>query len=194
MLLIVLIVAGSGAWFLFDGLVSYPGSNVRWTAHSELKDKYGDKTPELDKAWKDLTKQKGWDPTPPKKFYNSGDIHTQLILGGLLLIAGGLCAAHYFRSLPTTTQLDQGVIILPDGRKIALTKIVSISRKRWDNKGIADLVYEAGRGVNKKFLLDDYKYIGAEAILKEAESVLAGKQASPAPAPEEPKGPAQDIF
>lgn len=185
MLLIILIVAGSGAWFMFDGLVTYPGSNVRWTAHSELKEIHGDKTPALETAWKELTRQKGWDPIPPKKFYSKDDINTQLILGGLLLVAGAFCATHYFRSLPTTTQFHDGVITLPDGRRIALTQIVSISKKRWDNKGIADLVYEEDR-VSRKFIIDDYKYIGGEAILKEAEASLASRQPGGA-APANPK-------
>lgn len=194
MLLIILIVAGSGAWFLFDGLVSYPGSNVRWSAHDELKKQHGEKTPELDAAWKEVARQKGWDPAPPKKFHTPGDIQTQLVLGALGLLGGAICGWHYFRSLSTTTKLDHDIITLPDGSAVPLDKIVAISKKRWENKGIADLLYEAGRGAHKKFILDDYKYIGAEKILEAAEKTLAAK-APAEPSPPQPQDDSErDVF
>ena len=48
-----------------------------------------------------------------------------------------------------------------------------MSKKRWENKGIADLAYEAAPGKLQKFILDDYKFVGAAQILEAAEKSLA---------------------
>lgn len=181
MILMTLIVAGAGGWFLYDGLVGYPNNNVRAEVYLPLRDKLGKDTPELEKAWAEETKARGWSDSAPKKIYTSSDIRTQIIIAAVALLGAGLCARHYFSSLKTTTRLEEGKIFLPDGRMIPLDKVRGVSRKRWKNKGIADLVYEERPGRMRKFVLDDYKYIGAEQILLEAEKTLPGQQP---PAPE----------
>lgn len=187
MLLMTAIVAGAGCWFMYDGLVGYPNNNVRAEVYLPLRDRLGKDTPELEKAWADETKARGWSDTPPKKRYEAGDIRTQIIIASLALLGAGLCARHYFTSLKTTTRLEDGKILLPDGRVIPIDKVRSVSRKRWKNKGIADLVYEAGPGLRKRFVLDDYKYIGAEQILLEVEKALPPETApAPVPKPDEP--------
>ncbi len=177
-----LIVAGAGCWFMYDGLFGYPKNNVRAAVYLPLRDSLGKDTPELEKAWAEEARTRGWSDTPPKKMYSSGDIQTQIIIAAVALLGAGLCARHYFASLKTTTRLEEGKILLPDGRTIPLEKVRAVSRKRWKNKGIADLVYEAEPGRMKKFVLDDYKYIGAEQILLEAEKMLPQEPAEVSPA------------
>jgi len=172
MLLMVLIIGGAGCWFLYDGLWAWPQNNTRWAVYAPLKDQYGKDTPELEKAWTAAARERGWSDTPPKKEYKSGDLRTQIVISIAAFIGAGLCARHFFASLKTTTRLENDVIILPDKRKIPLHKVRSISMHRWKSKGIADLTYEAGPGQMRKFVLDDYKYIGAEEILKAAQKVL----------------------
>lgn len=172
MLLMTLIVAGAGCWFLYDGLVGYPNNNVRAAVYLPLRDKLGKDTPELEKAWAEETKARGWSDSAPKKIYDTSAIRTQIFIAIAALIGAGLCARHFFASLKTTTRFEDGKILLPDGRVILLSKVRAVSRKRWKNKGIADLVYEEKPGRMKRFILDDYKYIGAEQILLEVEKVL----------------------
>ncbi len=184
MLLMTFIAAAAGCWFLYDGLVGYPNNNVRAGVYLPLRDKLGKDTPELEKAWAEETKARGWSDTAPKKKYEAGDIRTQIIIAAAALLGAGLCARHYFRFLKTTTRLEDGKLLLPDGRVIPLGKVRAVSRKRWKNKGIADLVYEAGPGRMQRFVLDDYKYIGAEQILLEVEKALPQEGAPlPVPAP-----------
>jgi hypothetical protein len=186
MLLMTAIVAGAGCWFMYDGLVGYPKNNVRAAVYLPLRDSLGRDTPDLEKAWEDEARARGWSDTPPKKMYSAGDIQTQIVIASLALLGAGLCARHYFASLKTTTRLEDGKILLPDGRIIPLDKVRAVSRKRWKNKGIADLVYEAGPGRMKKILLDDYKYIGAEQILLEVEKGLPQEGATTSPAAPKP--------
>lgn len=172
MLLMMVVIAGAGCWFLYDGLLGYPQNNVRAKVYLPLRDKLGRDSPELEKAWAQETKARGWSDTAPKKIYSAGDMRTQILIAVVALLGAGLCARNYFVSLRTTTRLEGGVIFLPNGRQIPIDKVRGISMKRWKNKGIADLVYEAGPGSLKKFVLDDYKYVGAEEILKEVKNAL----------------------
>ncbi len=172
MLLITLIITGAGLWFLYDGLFGYPKNNVRAAVYLPLKEKLGADTPELDKAWTEAARERGWSDTPPKKEYSAGDIQIQIGIAIVALLGGAAAATHFLRSLNTTTRLEDGKILLPDRRVIAIDTVRSVSKRRWKSKGIADLVYEAGPGRLKRFILDDYKYIGADKILEEVEKVL----------------------
>jgi len=179
-IIMMVVLTGMGCWFLFDGLVAYPRNNAWASVYFDLKEKYGD-TPELEKAWEAAAKERNWSLEKPKKIYSEGDIRTQIILAIVVLIGAGLVFRHYRKSLPLTTRLENGVIILPDGRQIELTQVRALSKRRWESKGIADLAYEAAPGRNKKFILDDYKYIGAAQILAEVEKVLNVDHGDPEP-------------
>jgi len=172
MLLITLAIGGLGCWFLFDGLVTYPRNNVKAAIYFELREKYGEDTPELKEAWEDVRKERVWNTATPKKIYSPGDLQTQLILGAVTLLAAAGMMLYFFRALSQTTRLENGVIILPDGKTIEISKVQAVSKKRWENKGIADLAYELAPGKSARFILDDYKFVGAAQILEEVEKSL----------------------
>ena len=171
-LIMALALGGLGCWFLYDGLVAYPKNNVKAEIYLPLREKLGKDTPELEAAWAEIRKERNWNDKTPKKIYDEGDLQTQVVLGIITLLASAGILFYFYRSLPKTTRLEDGVIILPDGRRIELTKVRALSKKRWDNKGIADLAYESAPGKTTRFILDDYKYIGAAKILDEVEKVL----------------------
>jgi hypothetical protein len=179
MLIICAAMAGMGGWFLFDGSVAYPRNNVKATAYFELQDKYGKETPELKAAWEELRKEKTWNEKIPKKIYTEGDIRTQWILGGLTVLGAVGVFVYFLKCLPTTTRLENGVITLPNGTQIPIDQVSAVSRKRWENKGIADLVWEPEPGKYIRFVLDDYKYIGAATILEEVEKLLPAAEPPP---------------
>lgn len=185
-LIMAVALGGLGCWFLYDGLVAYPKNNVKAEIYLPLRDKLGKDTPELEAAWAEIRKERNWNDKTPKKIYDKGDLQTQIVLGILTLLASAGVLFYFYRSLPTTTRLENGVIILPDGRRIELTKIRALSKKRWDNKGIADLAYESSPGKTTRFVLDDYKYIGAATILDEVEKMLSPADPPPEAAEEKP--------
>jgi hypothetical protein len=178
MLMITVIVAGAGAWFLYDGLWAWPQNNVRWAVYAPLKAQHGEETAELEKAWVEAARERGWSETPPKKEYKAGDLLVQKIIAAVAFLAAILCLRHYFTSLKTTTRLENAIIYLPDGREVPLDKVRAVSLRRWKSKGIADLAYEAEPGRMKKFPLDDYKYVGAEKILEEVQARLPREPAA----------------
>lgn len=190
MQLICLAVAGLGFWFLYDGLIAWPANNVRATVYFDLKKQYGEDTPELDKAWETTAQERGWKTKKPKKIYGPSDLRTQIIFAVAALAGAGFCVFHYFKSLPQTTCLEKGTLILPGGKMIDITKIRTISKSRWDSKGIADLTYETTGGNRVKFIIDDYKFIGGAEILAEIEKVFVPLEEAPLPPIDEtPKAP-----
>jgi hypothetical protein len=168
-LLLILMCTGMGSWFLYDGLIAYPKNNVRAVEYFALRDNLGEKSPELETAWLAFARERGWRESPPKKIYSQDSLRTQLWLGlGALLVAGAV-GIHYLRSLSLTTRLVDDKIILPNRKSIPINQVRGISKKRWKNKGIADLVYEPRQGQSARFILDDYKFIGVAEILAEVE-------------------------
>lgn len=172
MLIIVAVTAGMGGWFLLDGLLVYPKNNERYPVYAELEEQLGADTPEFQEAWKTTSAERGWADTKPKPIYTDGEIRTQVILAILMWAGTAAILVHFFRSLPRTTRLEGKRLVLPDGREIDITTIRAVSKKRWESKSIADVVYEPSPGEVKKFLLDDYKFIGAAEILQEIEKTL----------------------
>ncbi|GAB4174669.1 MAG: hypothetical protein Fur0032_14410 [Terrimicrobiaceae bacterium] len=185
MLMILFAVSCLGCWFLFDGLVAYPRNNVKAEIYFRLQEQFGEGTPELKAAWEAVRKERVWNDSIPKKIYSQGDIQTQWVLGGVTLLVAVALVIHFFRSLPLTTCLNDGVITLPDGRKVEVARVRAVSKKRWKSKGIADLVYESAPGTGTRFILDDYKFVGAARILEEVEKYLT----PPAGHPDEPVHP-----
>lgn len=181
----MLIISGAlfamGAWFLFDGLVAYPNNNVRALAYAELEKLHGEESPELAQAWTQVAKENGWLEEKPKKLFTSGQIRTQVILALLTWGAAGATLLHFFRSLSQTTRFEGGTLHLPDGRGVALNTIRGLSKRRWQSRSIADFVYEPESGIPKRFILDDYKFIGVAEILKEVEKSLPPDICAPSP-------------
>jgi len=172
MLIVILATAGLGGWFLFDGLIAYPKSNERSAAYSQLQEKHGEDTPAFEEAWRAAAKENGWVEKKPKPIYEPGEIQTQILLATLTWLGTAACLFNFLRSLPTTTRLDGEILTLPDGRKIDIGTIRAVSKRRWESKSIADLIYEPAPGKPKRFVLDDYKYIGVAKILEQIECTM----------------------
>jgi len=55
-----------------------------------------------------------------------------------------------------------------------------MDRRKWVSKGIAYALYEEN-GKKRRLCLDDHKFAGCEAIIKEAESRIAARTAALTP-------------
>ncbi len=172
MWLMMAAAAGLGGWFLFDGLIAYPRHNQWASVYFELAAVHGKDTPELAEAWRKTSAGRNRPEDTPKKEYTSDEIQTQIILGALAWAAALAVFIHYRRSLPRLTRLEDGRIFLPDGREIPVSSVRAMSKRRWESKGIADFAYEPSPGRRGKFLIDDYKYAGADQIVAEIEKRL----------------------
>ena len=147
-----------GLWFLFDAKTGFPQSNERWVAHEKFK------TEERLSEWPGFAKEKGWNETPPHKFYKKADIMAQYVVAVLLFVASIIMFLYWLSQIKRIFQLETEAVILPGGISVPFSSITRINLKRWRSKGLATVYYSIN-GRQGKFILDDYKF-EAEPIHK----------------------------
>ena len=154
-------------WFFFDGLYTWPFSNVRWEAHQKLEQEN-----RLD-DWLALAKSKNWSPTPPHKFYNAAAVRQQYYFGAAMLVLGFGMLAYWSNQKSRTMKTDDEAVYTPSGVRVPFSAIVALDKKKWESKGLATVQYRID-GRAGQFVLDDYKF-NADAtrrILAEIDDAL----------------------
>ena len=159
-LLIAGFLAAFGSWFFFDGLIRYPAMHRQYLDYQRMKDAGGEnewhgRVPE-DKDEKDQTQQLEWGGTA---------------FAGAL-VALGVLGLNFNRRLRS----DDEAVYSERGKRVPFSAFTGVNRNKWDSKGIAIAYYENG-GKQRDLVIDDYKFAGAEEILKQIEAHLASKQA-----------------
>jgi hypothetical protein len=142
------VVAG---WFLWDGKVNWPRSNERWLAQDEFQ-KSGH-----DVEWPAYAASRGWTTEKPHKLYKSADLTMQLACSGLCAVLGVIALAYWFAQKGRVLKSDAEAVYAPAGMRVPFGAITGLGKKKWDEKGLATVLYEIG-GRKGKFVLDDYKF------------------------------------
>ena len=174
MLSMLLMISAIAAWFLVDGYVIWPAEAERYEAYAEIRDQMiedgmavDEESVDIRLKWREYAEKADLSPKVPKE-RTDGAIKEQLLIGWsmttiCLLYAGWIAWNH---KLSIRTEGD--TVIGASGQRVELDSITSIDRAKWENKGIAYAIYEAG-GKQKRLCLDDHKFAGAEVIILEAE-------------------------
>lgn len=170
MYLLLLFSFGMGGYFFYDGYIGYPKANER--AHAFLEHKEGKDGKKLSE-WPAFAASRGWvekDPGEPK---TEKDLRDQKIWGTGCCVLGVLVAGCFFYMKRFKITADENQIYPPRGEPVRFDAITGFDMRKWDKKGIAIANYtKSGRSM--KLVLDDWKYAGAEQILREAQTRLAG--------------------
>ncbi|MEI9895881.1 MAG: hypothetical protein WDN28_18905 [Chthoniobacter sp.] len=165
--LFLLAVAG---WFFWDGFVGYPHSNERWLAHEELV-KSGHET-----EWPAVAREHGWTEEVPHKFFQPIDLRTQWICGTFATLLGLVSLAYWLTQKGRVLRTDGEAVYSPAGTRIPFGSITGLGKKKWEDKGLATVLYKI-EGRKGRFLLDDYKFErdATHAILAEIEAKLLSR-------------------
>ena len=157
-LLIAIVCYGFALWSLYDGLVGYPAELERVRYYEELADRIPDKL-ERRAAWEAKAGEMGWPLADPKKTSKEieSDIQWQYGMALVAFIVGTAVLINYLRTRKSWVELDGNQLIASWGQTVPLDGIIEIDKKRWANKGIARVRYQAGEAV-RQFVLDDFKY------------------------------------
>jgi hypothetical protein len=170
-IIIASLLAALGGWFYYDGAIDYPRKNVRYDQFTAWEAE--GKTAEQTEA---LARERGWPAKKPEKRYSDSYLVGQFVMGHAS-VAGALAAAVWlalaFRRSPSA---DAEAAYGANGTRVPFAAIREIDRRKWENKGIAYALYEIG-GRRGRLTLDDYKYQGAEAIIRRAEEAIAARDA-----------------
>jgi hypothetical protein len=157
----LILLAGIGAWFLYDGFLNWPREFDLYTAR-HLKPPHG---------W--------W------------DIFLNKLLGILLPPAGVFALVWGWHQSRGEIRLSGRTLHVPGHPPIPLEKIDSIDKSRWDKKGIAIVEYVLDDGGKRTFRLDDYVYDRApiDEIYQIIEQTLGEPTAFPVIFPRAAKTP-----
>jgi hypothetical protein len=189
MVLMGFMIYASALWFLYDGYVAWPAETARHQELLKLSDELvaaGEaadlKDPAVERAWVRLAGERDW-PEKLPKHRTRGDLLGQRITGGIMLAGGLIFTAWVLWNHRRRIRAEGDLIIGASGERVTFDQIIATDRHKWNSKGIAYAIYEVN-GRQKRLTLDDHKFLGAEAILLEAERRIAARQAASGETPE----------
>ena len=172
---------GAALWFLYDGLYTWPAQREMAEAFlvfEEDNSELGQK--QLFDKWKETVAEKGWpagsagkQPTPygaPKKDY---DINGQFFFSGLAGLIGLFFVGRVLMNRGCWIEADDQGLRSSENREMKFEQVTKLDKKKWQNKGIAKVHYEAD-GRKDKIVLDDCNYVRdtTNAILRHLEAKI----------------------
>jgi len=179
--LVGLFCVGMALYCIYDGKVTYPAQRARALAYLEFKENHpemGEK--DLYAEWKEVTAEQGWDPGiagksktpygPPKK---PVDINGQFIMAAVIGLVGLFFLSKLLLNRGRWIEADDNGMRSSGNREVTYDQITALNKKKWQNKGIAKVLYEVD-GRKNKIVLDDcnYQRDTTNAILRHVESVI----------------------
>lgn len=168
-LMIAAFLAAFGLWFIYDGALGWPAKNKVHAAYEQMKEE-GRTTAE----WEEYSRKMGWPRKPPEHAYDADQIRQQFYLAGLAFAGGATALVILFLSSKRTVRADEEAAYGEKNQRVPFSSVTAVDKKKWDSKGIAIAHYRSQDGAGK-LVIDDYKYQGAEAILKRIEEHLENR-------------------
>jgi hypothetical protein len=195
MIFMFCMIFGSALWFLYDGYIMWPAEARRHTVYVELSDSLiasgkakEAKDASVVRAWEKRADSEGWPLKVPKE-RTAAALAEQRIIGGVMLVMALIFASWVAWNHRRSIRAEGDLVTGPSGEQVHLDTIVDMDRRKWASKGIAYAIYEVN-GKRRRLTLDDHKFLGAEAIILEAERRIAAR--AEAAAPTEPAAPAPE--
>jgi hypothetical protein len=202
-----------GLLFLHDGIWGYPKS----VALAQKKEWFTTEfLPSFDKAkqegrldlWIADAKAKslptGSDGEPPKwvthaaenkweedpKLYSDREIAEQFWVGYGCIAGALITGVVLLLNRGKLLRAEADHWITPEGAKIAFAEVFRIDKRKWEHKGLAYAWYRTPAGAEKRAVIDDLKFAGADLVLTRLLSRFSGelieKVSAPPPAEEAP--------
>ena len=159
MLMMFVMLAAFAGWFYKDFRWGYPKKAEIYAEYQKIIELADGKV-----QWTALSKARGWDDPPdeitPDKIGEQGKFAVGLGLGALAVLATFLVNRGKKLTADATS-------LTPPGRSesIPFTAVVRVDKTRWKHKGLAFAYYKNAAGVERKAVIDDLKYGGADQVL-----------------------------
>lgn len=172
MLMQMVFCVGFGLWFFYDGSVTYPKHNERIAQYKAAV--AGGETAK----WSAFAAKNGWPGQDHPAPYSSAELKTQFVLGAISVAAGAVTIIWLILGRRMKMSSDGQTVVGVHGERVPLEAFTSVDKRKWERKSIAYVFYEQD-GRRRRLTIDDYKFVGAEDILKQIEEHLAKKQPPP---------------
>jgi hypothetical protein len=181
-LAMLVLVFGFSAYFFYDWKIGYP--RKREISETFARMKAEGKEAEYAK----LAEEKGWPRNPEEKKPDQWDysIREQLVCGILAAVGGAIMLWFYIRTVRGSLSADAVSFSTADGQHVPFASAFRIDRRKWDHKGLAYVYYKDANGREKRAVIDDLIFGGADKVLARLEANFKGeivdlekKEASP---------------
>lgn len=169
MLMQTVFCVGFGLWFFHDGGVTYPKHNER-VAEYRAAVARGETA-----KWSDFALRHSWPGQDHPAPYSSAELKTQFVLGAISVAMGGVTIVWLLLGQRQKMSTDGQTVCGVRGERVPLKAFVLVDKRKWERKSIAYAFYEQD-GQRRRLTIDDYKFVGAEDILKQIEEQIAKKQ------------------
>lgn len=201
-----------GAYFLYDGSVGYPkqveiakkkewfngeflttfdtakkaGSLEQWIAEQKAKGMPTGTDGEPPK-WVTYAAANGWPEDP--HHYTEREIAEQFYFGYGCLAAALAVGVIVLLRKNTVLRGETDCFVTPDGAKVPFSEVFRVDKRKWDKQGLAYAWYKpGGTGREKKAVIDDLMYDGADKVLERILSRFNGELIEKVAEPEPESG------
>ena len=172
-----------GLYFLYDGFIGYPKKNAQFASHASFFDDletrkaahmeeggtltdWEERTVDdyvaVEEKWKAHATAQGWPEEPPEKHYSTGD---QFFFGALCIAVGLAVLGTMFINRGRSVRADEQGFYTDKSERVRFESAFRIDKRKWDNKGLAYVYHRDADGKQKRAVIDDLKYNGADKIL-----------------------------
>ncbi|NCF84141.1 MAG: hypothetical protein GWQ08_01215 [Verrucomicrobiaceae bacterium] len=182
MSLMTLMFVGFGLYFLYDGFIGYPKKNAIYDEHVKFMEIQDEKAAFLEEGntssdwakvvvekgypkqddWIDYAADNGWPEEPPEKRYSTTD---QFFFGALCCGIGLAILGTMMLNRGKVLRADGLSFTSPKGERVLFSSAHRIDKRKWDNKGLAYVHYWDEKEKERRAVIDDLKFGGADKIL-----------------------------
>jgi hypothetical protein len=178
-ILMFLMFAFFAGWFYKDYRWGYPSEKARYEEYVRVIAQPGGQ-----EAWRKLTAERKWDASPPDK-RTQEDIEGQKHFAMGCAVAALAVLGFFAFNRGRTLRADGASISATDGRRIPFASVFRVDRRKWKHKGLAYVHYRDESGTERRAVIDDLKYTGADKVLDRLMANFSGEVVDleePAPA------------
>lgn len=166
--LMFLMLAAFAGWFFYDFKVGYPAKAAIYAEYEKVKDQ-----PDGEATWLKIAEEHKWpkapEPYPPDKIATQGQFAAGMGIAALAVLVSFLLGRG------KTLQADATSFTAPNGARVPFDKVFRIDKRKWKHKGLATVFYRDDAGAEKKAVIDDLKYGGAERVLNRVMKRFSGE-------------------
>ena len=132
--------------------------------------------------WREYTKDRGLDASPPEEPYSAQKISEQWIVFGICLALTLVAAFFLLRTVRRSISADSEAVTTQRGKRIPYADLKMLDLRKWDTKGLAFITYEGPSGKGK-IRIDGLTYGGfkkendepAERLMRQIRSRFSGE-------------------
>jgi len=96
--------------------------------------------------WREFTKERGMNASPPEEPYNAQKIREQWIVCGICSVLAAIAAFFLIRTLGRSISVDGESVTTQQGKRVSFADLKTLDLRKWDTKGLAFIDYDGSSG------------------------------------------------